>query len=133
MSDISNFVQRGSPKFHLFHTGLARSRSLFFAMTQQFTDLEDAPFVVFGTFGRRRVLCCPPFGGVCPFAPLPAGFRRLLWPPLIDHRLVTCLWTCKCNQLYGLCHKKGLFHGMQHSYATPFDMDATGVGALRYS
>ena len=67
------------------------------------------------------MLSLPPFGGVCPFAPLPAGFRRLLWPPLIDHRLVTCLWTCKCK-LYGLCHKKGLFHGMQHSYATPFDM-----------
>ena len=66
------------------------------------------------------------------FAPLPAGFRRL-WPPLIDRRLVACHWTCKCNRLNGLCHKKGLFHGMPHSYATPLARDAVDVEALRYS
>ena len=34
---------RIGPTFHLFHTGLARSRPLF-AMTQHFTDLGDTPF-----------------------------------------------------------------------------------------
>ena len=44
------------PKFHLFHTGLARSRSLF-AMVQHFTDPEDTPFcLLFGTFECQKVL-----------------------------------------------------------------------------
>ena len=47
-----------------------------------------------------------------PFAPLPAGFRCLLWPPLPEHHQLLCLVTCVCNQLHGLCHKKGFFHGM---------------------
>ena len=103
-------------------------------MVQHFTDLEDTPFcLLFGTFECQKGAELTSLRGGCPFAPLPAGFRRLLWPPLVDHRLVTCHWTCKCNQLHGLCHKKGLFHGMLHSYATPFDMDAADFGALRYS
>ena len=78
MSDISNFVQRGTDTvlgwvlFHLFHTGLARNRTIF-AMTQHFTKLGDTPF---------WHLCVPKgaemtslWGGV-PFAPLPAGSRR---------------------------------------------------------
>ena len=44
--------------------------------------------------------------------PLPAGFRRLLWPPLPEHYQLLCLLTCMCNQLHGLCYKKGFFHGM---------------------
>ena len=46
------------------------------------------------------------------FAPLPAGFRRLLWPPLPEHYQLLCLLTCMRNQLQGLCYKKGFFHGM---------------------
>ena len=101
-------------------------------MVQRFIDLEDTPLcLLFGTFECQRVLNCPPFGGGL-FAPFPAGFRRL-WPPLIDCRLVACHLTCKCNRLNGLCHKKGLFHGMLHSYATPLARDAIDVEALRYS
>ena len=92
--------------------GLARSRSLF-AMTQHFTDVGDTPF--WHLCAPKGAVLTSLRGGVT-FAPLPAGFRRLLWPPLFDHRLVTCFWTCKCNQLHGLCYKKGFFHGMQHSY-----------------
>ena len=93
-------------------------------MVQRFIDLEDTPLcLLFGIFECQRV-------GL--FAPLPAGFRRL-WPPLIDRRLVACHWTCKCNRLNGLCHKKGLFHGMPHSYVTPLARDAVDVEALRYS
>ena len=98
-------------------------------MTQHFTDLGGTPFWHLGVpKGELTSLR----GGV-PFRTLTCRHRRWLWPPLIDHRLVTCHWTCKCNQLHGLCHKKGIFHGMLHSYATPFDMDAADVGALRYS
>ena len=58
-----------NPKFHRFHTGLARSKSPF-AMTQHFADLEDTPFLFLAP--------CAELTGVYPFAPLPAGFRRLL-------------------------------------------------------
>ena len=93
---------------HLFHTGLARNRTIF-AMTQHFSKLGDTPF---------WHLCVPKgaemtsLRGGEPFAPLPAGFRRLLWPPLSEHYLLLCLLTCMCNQLHGLCYKKGIFHGM---------------------
>ena len=75
--------------FHLFHTGPARNRTNF-AMTQHFTKLGDTPF---------WHLCVPKgaemtslWGGV-PFAPLPAGSRRLLWPPLSEHYELLCLLT----------------------------------------
>ena len=51
-------------------------------MTQHFTKLGDTPF---------WHLCVPKgaemtsLRGEVPFAPLPAGFRRLLWPPLSEH------------------------------------------------
>ena len=37
---------------------------------------------------------------------VPAGFRRLLWPPLPEHYQLLCLLTCLCNQLQGLCYKQ---------------------------
>ena len=118
MSDISNFVQRSTDTM----LGQSNVSPVSHGPCAQLTTFcNDAALHGFrrhrfGTFVCRRVLSWPPFGGVCPFAPLPAGSRRLLWPPLFDRRLVTCLWTCKCNQLHGLCYKKGFFHGMQHSY-----------------
>ena len=82
-------------------------------MTQHFTDLGDTPF---WHLCAPKGAELPSLRGGVPFAPLPAGFRRSLSPPPLDHRLATCLWTCQCNQLHGLCYKKGLFHGTQHSY-----------------
>ena len=55
--------------FHMFHTGLARTRSLF-AITQRLTD---SPI---GTGVCRRVLGLPPHGEVVPGSPLAAGFSR---------------------------------------------------------
>ena len=98
-------------------------------MVQRFIDLEDTPLcLLFGTFECQRVLLTFLRGGL--FAPLPTGFRRL-WPPLVDCRLVARHLTCKRNRLNGLCHKKRLFHGMLHSYATPLARDAIDVEALR--
>ena len=31
---------------------------------------------------------------------------------LPEHYQLLCLLTCMCNQLQGLCYKKGFFHGM---------------------
>ena len=58
--------------FHMFHTGLARNRSLF-AITQRLPDSSDIPI---GTGARRRVLGLPPHGEVVPGSPLAAGFSR---------------------------------------------------------
>ena len=82
-------------------------------MMQHFTDLGVTPFWHLCVPKGAEL---PSLRGGVPFAPLPAGFRRSLSPPPLDHRLATCLWTCQCNQLHGLCYKKGLFHGMQHSF-----------------
>ena len=72
-------------------------------MTQHFSKLGRTPF---------WHLCVPKgaemtslWGGET-FAPLPAGFRRLLWPPLPEHYQLLCLLTCMCNQLQGLRYKK---------------------------
>ena len=60
-------------------------------MTQHFTKLGDTPF---------WHLCVPKgaemtsLRGEVPFALLPAGFRRLLWPPLSELYQLRCLWTC---------------------------------------
>ena len=71
-----------------------------FATTQHFSRLGHTPF---------WHLCVPKgaemtsLRGGEPFAPLPAGFRRLLWPPLPEHDQLLCLLTCVCDQLQGLC------------------------------
>ena len=59
-------------------------------MTQHFTKIGDTPI---------WHLCVPKGaemtslrGGV-PFAPLPAGSRRLLWPPLSEYYELLCLLT----------------------------------------
>ena len=62
-----------------FTRALHATEPFFLAMTQHFTKLGDTPF---------WHLCVPKgakmtsLRGEVPFAPLPAGFRRLLWPPL---------------------------------------------------
>ena len=140
MSDISNFVQRGTD------TMLGLSKVSPVSPVSHGPCVQPITFWNGAALHRLRrhptlfatwYLCVPKGaeltslrGGL--FAPLPAGFRRL-WPPLIDCRLVACHLTCKCNRLNGLCHKKGLFHGMLHSYATPLARDAIDVEALRYS
>ena len=55
---------------HLFHTGLARNRTIF-AMTQHFTKLGVTPFWHL-CVPKGAVLTSLRGGG--PFAPLPAGF-----------------------------------------------------------
>ena len=62
---------------------------------------------VFSHTSRFWHLCVPkgaemtsPRGGET-FAPLPAGFRRLLWPPLSEHYQQLCLLTCVCNHCWG--------------------------------
>ena len=78
-------------------------------MAQHFSKLGHTPF---------WHLCVPKgaemtsLRGGETFAPLPAGFRRLLWPPLPERYQLLCLLTCMCNQLHGLRYKKGFFHGM---------------------
>ena len=58
--------------FHMSHTGLARTSSLF-AITQRLTDSSDIPY---WTGVCRRVLGLPPHGEVVPGSPLAAGFSR---------------------------------------------------------
>ena len=58
--------------FHMFHTGLARNRSLF-AITQRLTDSSDIPY---WHRACRRVLGLPPHGEVVPGSPLAAGSSR---------------------------------------------------------
>ena len=78
MSDISNFVQRGTDIMpgelivsHVSH-GPCTNLSLF-ASTQRLTDASDIPL---GTVVCRRVLGLPPHGEVVPGSPLAAGFSR---------------------------------------------------------
>ena len=93
------------PMFHLFHTGLARNRPLF-AMLQHFTELGDTPF------WHLRV---PKGAEMTSLAhPYLQAFVVRYDRHLLYHQLV-CHWTCERNQLNGLCHKKGFFHGMKHS------------------
>ena len=78
-------------------------------MTQHFSRLGHTPFLLAPLCAEGAEMTS--LRGGEPFA-LPAGFRRLLWPPLPEHYQLLCLLTCMCNQLQGLCYKKGFFHGM---------------------
>ena len=78
MSDISNFVQRGTDIMlgeltvsHVSH-GPCTNLSLF-AITQRLTDASDIPF-----WHRcvPKVLGLPPHGEVVPGSPFAAGFSR---------------------------------------------------------
>ena len=96
--------------FHLFHTGPARNRPLF-AMTQHFTELGDTPFWHLRAPKGAEMTS---FREVCLSHPYLQAFVVCYDRHLLHHQLI-CLWTCKCNQLNGLCHKKGFFHGMKQS------------------
>ena len=104
--------------FHMFHTGLARNRSLF-AITQRPTDSSDIPY------GHR---CVPkgvgsasPRGGCARFT-LSCRLLSLGIAATFGFCRAACDWPCMRHQLNGLCCKYGLFHGLLlrscHSWST---------------
>ena len=114
MSDISNFVQRGTGimlgelKVHMFHTGLARSRSPF-AITQRLTDSLDIPF--WHRCVPKGAGFASPRGGCARFTLscrlLSLGFAATVWLCR-----AACDWPCMRHQLNRSCCKYGLFHGL---------------------
>ena len=79
MSDISNFVQRGTDimlgELNVSQVSHGPCMHLSpFAIKQRRTDSSDIP--LFGTEVCRRVLGLPPHGEVVPDSPLAAGFSR---------------------------------------------------------
>ena len=85
MSDISNFVQRGTdtmlggPMSHLFWNNFCNDAA--------FLKVRGHPFWHLCVLKGAEMTSLQEE----PFAPLPAGFRRLLWPPLSKHCQLRCL------------------------------------------
>ena len=80
MSDISNFVQRGTDtmlgwvqRFTCFTRALHATDHF---LQQHFTEIGDTPFWHLWVPKGAEMTS---LRGGAPFAPLPAGFRRLLW------------------------------------------------------
>ena len=79
MSDIANFVQRGTDimlgELNVSQVSHGPCTHLSpFAIKQRRTASSDIP--LFGTVECRRVLGLPPRGEVVPDSPLAAGFSR---------------------------------------------------------
>ena len=94
--------------FHMFHTGLARTSSLF-AIMQRVTDSSDIFYWQ----------CCVPKGvgsasprGGCARFTLSCRLLSLGIVATFESCRAACDWPCMRHQLNGLCCKNGLFHGL---------------------
>ena len=78
MSDISNFVQRGTDvmlgELKVSHVSRALHAADHFLQLRSASLTKETSFS--GTGARRRVLGLPPLGEVVPCSPLAAGFSR---------------------------------------------------------
>ena len=124
MSDISNFVQRGTDIMlgelnvsHVSH-GPCTHLSLF-AITQRLTDSSDIPY--WHRCVPKGVGSASPRGGCARFT-LSCRLLSLGIAAMFESCRAACDWSCMRHQLNGLCCKNGLFHGLllrsSHTWST---------------
>ena len=94
--------------FHMFHTGLARNRSLF-AITQRLTDSSDIPY--WHRCVPKGAGSASPRGGCARFT-LSCRLLSLGIAAVFEFCLAACDWSCMRHRLNGVCCKYGLFHGL---------------------
>ena len=111
MSDISNFVQRGTDIMlgelnvsQVSHGPCTHFSP--FAIKQRRADSSDIPFLA--PLCAEGCWVCLPTGRWCPSCRL----LSLGIAAVIEFCLAACDWPCKRHRLNGLCYKYGLFHGL---------------------
>ena len=114
MSDIANFVQRGTDimlgEFNVSQVSHGPCTHLSpFAIKLRRTDTCDIPFWHRGV--PKGVGSASPRGGGARFT-LSCRFLSLGIAAVVDSGLAARDWPCMRHRLNGLCYKYGLFQGL---------------------